>query len=43
MAELKDKALIKSKKFGQLIGIIADKSTVEDVAQTSILNALDLF
>lgn len=43
MAELKDKALIKSRTFGQLIGIIADKSTLEDIAQTSILNALDLF
>lgn len=43
MAELKDKALSKSIKFGQLIGIIADKSTGEDIAQTSILNALDLF
>lgn len=42
-AELKDKALSKSKSFGQLIGIIADKTTLEDIAQTSILNALDLF
>ncbi len=42
-AELKDKALTKSKTFGQLIGIIADKTTNEDIAQTSILNALDLF
>lgn len=42
-AELKDKALTKSKTFGQLIGIIADKTTLEDIAQTSILNALDLF